>query len=54
MHSFNGRYVMVFNGEIYNYIELRTELEKEGFFSTDEATLKSLKGTKKAKVENAI
>ena len=26
-----------------------SELEKEGFFSTDEATLKSLKGTKKAK-----
>jgi asparagine synthase (glutamine-hydrolysing) len=26
----NGDYVMVFNGEIYNYIELRKELEGEG------------------------
>lgn len=25
------RYCLVFNGEIYNYIELRKELEKEGF-----------------------
>lgn len=26
MHSHNGRYVLVFNGEIYNYIELKKEL----------------------------
>lgn len=26
----DGRYVIVFNGEIYNYIEIRNELQKEG------------------------
>jgi asparagine synthase (glutamine-hydrolysing) len=30
MTSGDGRYVMVFNGEIYNYRELRTELESKG------------------------
>lgn len=30
MLSSDGRYVMVFNGEIYNYIELRKELEDTG------------------------
>jgi len=30
MHSTNGRYVIVFNGEIYNHLKLRIELEKQG------------------------
>ena len=30
MHSSCGRYVMVYNGEIYNYLELRQDLEKDG------------------------
>ena len=30
MVSHCGRYVLVFNGEVYNYIELRTELQKLG------------------------
>ncbi|WP_369025131.1 XrtA/PEP-CTERM system amidotransferase [Qipengyuania sp. RANM35] len=36
MHSADGRAVIVFNGEIYNYRRLRHELEKDGFaFRTD-------------------
>jgi asparagine synthase (glutamine-hydrolysing) len=31
MFSKDERFVLVFNGEIYNYIELRNELEKEGY-----------------------
>jgi asparagine synthase (glutamine-hydrolysing) len=30
MHSSCGRYVLVYNGELYNYRELRRELESEG------------------------
>src|SRR6266853_1132280 len=31
MASFDGACVITFNGEIYNYKELRSELEKEGY-----------------------
>jgi len=32
MHSADGRYVIVFNGEIYNYQDIRKELESTGKF----------------------
>ena len=39
MHSACGRYVMVYNGEIYNYVELRSALEKKGVtFNTSSDT----------------
>ncbi|MFJ7952313.1 asparagine synthase (glutamine-hydrolyzing) [Lysinibacillus sp. NPDC096418] len=39
MYSENGRYSMVYNGEIYNYIELKEEIEKEGYkFKTNSDT----------------
>jgi len=31
MFSHNERYVLVYNGEIYNYIELKAELESQGY-----------------------
>jgi asparagine synthase (glutamine-hydrolysing) len=39
MHSANMRYTIVFNGEIYNYLELRSELIAQGCqFRTDSDT----------------
>jgi asparagine synthase (glutamine-hydrolysing) len=40
-----GRYIFVFNGEIYNYLELRKELESEGLtFHSDTDTEVLMKG----------
>lgn len=38
MFSFDGRYCIVFNGEIYNFLELKQELEKEFVFHTTSDT----------------
>lgn len=39
MKSSDGRYVIVFNGEIYNYREIRDELQEKGFiFDSDSDT----------------
>jgi asparagine synthase (glutamine-hydrolysing) len=46
MESFNGRYVIVFNGEIYNHIEIRNILKKENIswrgFSDTETLIESI------------
>ncbi len=49
----NGRYWIVFNGEIYNYIELRDELEKDGYIfqtSSDTEVLLALYSQRKGKM----
>lgn len=39
MHSHNDQYVIVYNGEIYNYLELKKQLEKKNcFFSGNSDT----------------
>ncbi len=39
MISSNNRFVLIFNGEVYNYIELREELKKRGYhFRSDSDT----------------
>ena len=37
-HSSNGRYTLVFNGEIYNYQQIRKELEDDFVFRTNSDT----------------
>jgi asparagine synthase (glutamine-hydrolysing) len=45
MHSADGRYVVVFNGEIYNFLELRDVLSREGsVFRTQSDTEVILEG----------
>jgi asparagine synthase (glutamine-hydrolysing) len=45
MHSECGRWVIVFNGELYNFIELRRQLEEQGItFKTESDTEVLLKG----------
>ncbi|QQS42017.1 MAG: asparagine synthase (glutamine-hydrolyzing) [Acidobacteriota bacterium] len=38
MKSHDGRYLLILNGEIYNYLELRRELESEFTFQSDSDT----------------
>lgn len=58
MRDGSGRYVLVFNGEIYNYVELRKELQARGHsFSTQgdtEVLLEALKEWGPAALERLI
>jgi len=38
MHSACGRYTIVFNGEIYNYLEIKSQLQTETVFKTQSDT----------------
>lgn len=56
MHYLN-RYTIVFNGEIYNYIELRDQLEKEGYIfrsGSDTEVLLALYDKKKQECVNLL
>jgi asparagine synthase (glutamine-hydrolysing) len=44
MLSADGRYAMVFNGEIYNHLSLRQELEKSGFLQVSNTKAESAAG----------
>ncbi|HEX6923771.1 MAG TPA: asparagine synthase (glutamine-hydrolyzing) [Bacillales bacterium] len=50
----NERYQMVFNGEIYNYIELRRELEKQGMTFKTDSDSEVLLANYHYKKENAV
>ncbi|WP_102335513.1 asparagine synthase (glutamine-hydrolyzing) [Salimicrobium jeotgali] len=50
----NDRYSLVFNGEIYNYIELREELQEEGYTFATESDTEVIAALFEAKREDAF
>jgi len=55
MHSPSGRYIITFNGEIYNFRELRMELEQRGHvFQSNSDTEVMLAAIEESGLENAV
>lgn len=55
MYSKDGNIVLVYNGEIYNFLEIRAELEKEGIhFSTHSDTEVVIEGYKQYGIEGIL
>ncbi|MCE3278812.1 MAG: asnB [Bacteroidetes bacterium] len=57
MHFADNRFTITFNGEIYNYLEIRKDLEKEGLnfkTNTDTEVLLALYARKKEKALNEL
>ena len=42
LHSSDSRYILTFNGEIYNHLSIRTELEKQGITFTTTSDTEAL------------
>jgi asparagine synthase (glutamine-hydrolysing) len=54
MRSSDGRYSLIFNGEIYNYLELRTELSRSGYSFTTQSDTEVLLAAWKAWGRDAL
>ena len=54
MISADGNYIIAFNGEIYNYIELRRDLERKGIFCKTESDTEVLLNVFINKGENCL
>lgn len=54
MHYLNNRYTITFNGEIYNYIELREQLSNKGYVFTSQSDTEVLLALYDDRKENCL
>lgn len=54
MHFADGRYTIIYNGEIYNYIELREQLKSQGYKFHTESDTEVLLALYDSKKENCL